>query len=380
MTVGRQVAAAAAREAADEFSVEQILATVSVPGAAELIDRTKPIAMCMVLPEQAGAALESVYLVPATSGKEYADSVAPSGGTGTARIEGDYVLASASVGLPPAAKDAKIASALPVGDLVLRLDVARLCEHYRAVIDQGLGMVESQMESASAAAMGGVNMAPAFELYVDFFRAILDSGESFEVAVRLDGARFEQAVALTARAGSALAGYASKERTDARALARYVDPDASLSMVVGSDMVAMTKRFRRSRLHRDVSEPLRAGFRKCSSTTRARRGDGLGECHVHGHRGRGLAIRVLPAPARSCQAARDLHGDDALDAGPLERRDARGTGGGPNRDAFAHARRQPGPSCFHDRGRWRRAESPDRGDARQALRWGGCPFHLRHQW
>jgi hypothetical protein len=264
LAASRQIGAAAAREGAAELSIEQLLATASVPGAPKQIDRTKPIAICMVLPAEEGAALESVYLVPAVSGKKYADSVVPAGGTGTARIEGEYVLASASAGMEPAKESADLAVDLPDGDLVVRVDLARVCEHYRTTIDAGLGMVEAQMQSLSAAVPGGVNMAPALELYVDFFRAILDSGESFDLAMRLNGSRLELAGALTAREGSSLASYASKEKTSARALARYLDPDAAFSAVLGADMAAMTKRLRPmvDAVMQMYPEPLRASFGK----------------------------------------------------------------------------------------------------------------------
>ncbi len=63
---------------------------------------------------------------------------------------------------------------------------------------------------------------------------------------------------------SALADFGSKEKTDAKTLARFLDPDASMTMVAGMDTVAMTKRFKPliDGMLAVYPEPMRAGLQK----------------------------------------------------------------------------------------------------------------------
>jgi general secretion pathway protein G len=70
----------------------------------------------------------------------------------------------------------------------------------------------------------------------------MDSAETLDLAGSLQGDRTELSLAFTALEKSALADCGSKEKSGIGSLAKYLDPDASFSVVLGMDMSGIMKR------------------------------------------------------------------------------------------------------------------------------------------
>jgi general secretion pathway protein G len=79
--------------------------------------------------------------------------------------------------------------------------------------------------------------------YFSGIRDVLDSAETLDAALRLDGNALELALVLTNAEGSALSNFGSKEKTELRALAGLLDLEAGMSLLMGMDPVALSKRF-----------------------------------------------------------------------------------------------------------------------------------------
>lgn len=260
----RNVMAAFDPDQAATMDVDEMLEGLDLPGSMKEIDRTKPLAVCLVLPAEPGAEPSPTFLVPALSPESFVRSVAESAPGLSTAVHGGYVAVSMAAEAKPGPTPAAIALDLPTGDVVARLDVQRLVEHFRPMIDMGLGQMTSAMESMSPQAMGGMAVGPFMKVYADGIRAVLDSGQTLDLALRLDGGILEIASVLTAREKSALDGFGSGQKTEAKALARFLDPRAPMSMVLGMDQAVIMQRLRPliEATFAMYPEPMRSGFQK----------------------------------------------------------------------------------------------------------------------
>ncbi len=251
-------------EAAEKFDVDSMLHDMELPGSTKEIDRQKPIAFCLVFPPTAESEPTPAFLVPATAPEAFAKAVAGSGSHATAQVEGSYVLVSQSPDVKHGLDPAAIAMGLPAGEVVARIDVKRIVDRFRPYIEMGLGQIEQMAAGMPPQATSGMDVGPLMKTYADGIRSVIDSGQTLDVAVRLDGNRLEIASALTTLEKSTLADFGSKEKTDARAMARFVDSGAACAMVVGVDQAMLMKRFKPmiDTVFAMYPEPLRSGFQK----------------------------------------------------------------------------------------------------------------------
>jgi general secretion pathway protein G len=235
----RKIVGAFDPRTAERFEIDELLSELDLPGDLEQVDRTQPIAVCVSL----GQSSEPVptFLVPVKSVEGYTLSLA--GQAGKPAVEGNYVAVSQMPGPARGTGPAAIALDLPAGDVVARIDLETLIERFRPIIDMGLGQIEAQMASMPQAATGGLDVAPLMRIYAGGIRAVVDAAERLDLAVRLQGNRLEIAEALTVLETSELAHLGSPERTDVASVARFIDPAAPLSMVLGLDAPALLERF-----------------------------------------------------------------------------------------------------------------------------------------
>lgn len=259
-----KVLAAVAPEMADNFDVDDLLGKMDIPGSPKDIDHKKPLAFCLVLGTQPGAQPMPTILVPVVSAESFVKSVADAGVAMKTAVAGSYVVVSASPSATPNATPAAITNGLPTGDVVCRLDMKRLVTAFRPFIDMGLAQAAPAMAAAAAQSSPGMDMTPIMNSYISGFKTFLDSSETLDFALRLDGTRLELATAFTAAEKSALADFGSKEKTDVRTLARFVDPSASMTFATGLDQPAMWKRMKPflDSVFTSYPEPMRAEFQK----------------------------------------------------------------------------------------------------------------------
>ena len=253
------------KDSAEPIDAEHLLKDLELPGAVAEIDLKRPIAVCWTMGKDPGSSPQPVFLVPVRSPEAFVKSLAAAGHPVTSVVNGTYVLVapqSTAIELEPAA--APIALNLPSGDLVARIDLGRLIEQFRPMIDPLLDQVEEAATQAASEAPGGMNTGPVMGMYMDGFRDFLDSAQMLDVAVRLEGERMELGLDLANKAGSVLASFGSKEKTDLRALARFFDTNSAMNLLAGADMLAMNKRFHPlfEVLPEMYPEPMRAGIKQ----------------------------------------------------------------------------------------------------------------------
>lgn len=228
----------------ETIDAEHLLKNMDFPGDVSQVDPKRPLGLCLTLARDPGATPQPVFLVPARSSAAYVKSLTTPERTITSIAQGDYVLvAPESTSITCDGSAAALAQNLPAGDLVARVDLARLIEQFRPMIDPMLDQIEMMGEQAGAGAAGGINPAPVMGLYMDGVRDLLDSVQTLDAAVRLAGTRMEVGFDLANKPGSVLAGFGSKEKTDIRSLARMFDTNSAMNVLAGMDLVAMAKHF-----------------------------------------------------------------------------------------------------------------------------------------
>jgi hypothetical protein len=226
-----------------EIDAAKLLSLVEVPGDASAVDSTRPVGLCLLLDEGAGAEPLPAFLIPALDADKYLKSIAASGSGMQGVAKGGYVCVGLGGAPELPSSPAAIAKGLPEGELSARIDVGRLIEQFREPIDQGLNRIEEEAGAVSGATAGGIDPKPMLGAYVDGIRDIVDSAETLDLALHLEGDELELGFALTNAEGSALASFGSKEKTGVRALTGLLDEEACFSMLMGMDLAAMTKRF-----------------------------------------------------------------------------------------------------------------------------------------
>jgi general secretion pathway protein G len=225
---------------APAIDVPALLSMIEIPGDPGAIDPARPFGICLLLEEAAGAQPLPAFLVPVRDAQAYLKSL---GEGGHAVAKGGYVCVGLA-GLPelPSAP-AAIARGLPEGEIAARIDLGRLIDQFGETIDQGLNELEAQAGALPASAPGGIDTTPVMGAYVDWIHDLVDSAETLDLALRLEGDELELGLALTNAEGSALSNFGSKEKTGLRALAGLLETDSGLSMLMGMDAASLMKRF-----------------------------------------------------------------------------------------------------------------------------------------
>jgi hypothetical protein len=123
---------------------------------------------------------------------------------------------------------------LPKGALAVHVDLAAVVTQFRPMINGMLAMVQ-QTVAAGAAQSGGIDTSEFFSVYLDTVGKILDSAESFDIAVSSEGGAILGDVVFTAIDGSPLAEFAKGDGADLWSVAGSLDPSDPMSFVMGTD-------------------------------------------------------------------------------------------------------------------------------------------------
>lgn len=252
------------KEKAQSFDLDAMIREGGLPVSPANIDHGKPLAFCLVLPETQGGEPSPAVLLPSANPDALVKEVSGAGMPFKTSVENGYVTLSMAPDAKKSAGPAAIATGLPAGEISARVDVKRLVAHFRPMIDMGLAQLQMAMTSMPPEATNGMDVGPMLKLYSDGMRAVVDSGQTLDLALRLDGNRCEIASIFTAQEKSALAEYGSKEKTDAKALARYADAGAPVGVVFGADPASLAKKLRPliDAAITAYPEPLRSDFKK----------------------------------------------------------------------------------------------------------------------
>jgi len=228
---------------APKVDVAAVLALIELPGDAAAVDPSRPVGICLGLAESEGAQPLPTFLIPVRDAEAFLKSIQQPGSPMKGVAKGGYACIGLGAAPELPSAPAAIAKGLPEGEIAARLDLGRLIEQYREQIDMGIDALEAEMDSVPAGEVAGIDPTPVMGAYADGIRDILDSAETLDVALRLEGDELELGFALTNAEGSPLANFGSKEKTGMRALAGLLDTDSCLSLLMGMDMAAMMKRF-----------------------------------------------------------------------------------------------------------------------------------------
>ena len=243
-TAMRKVVAAFDKEKAQSFDIDAMIADGELPISPKNIDHSRPFAFCLVLPPTPGGEPSPTLLLPSTNPEVLVQEIAGSGMPFQTTVESGYVTISMSPDAKHGASPPAIAMGLPAGELVARIDLKRLVAHFRPMIDMGLAQMQMMMSGMSAQAAGGMDVGSIVKLYVDGIRSVIESGQTLDLALQLDGNRCTIASSLTAQEKSALSEFGSKEKTDVKALARFADAGSPLTIALGMDPATFSKRFK----------------------------------------------------------------------------------------------------------------------------------------
>ena len=246
------------------MSLDELIRGAELPIAPEDVDHQRPIAFCLVLPEGGAGDPAPALLIPAASADNLVRSIADSGFPVATTVDEGYVCVTMGTGAGRGTSPAPIALNLPPGEIVARIDVKRLVEHFRPMIDMGLAQMEAAMAQVPLDAAAGLDVKPIMKSYADGARTTVESAQSLDLVLRLDGDRLEIGASLTALEKSPLAAFGSTEKTRVRDLARCLHPDASVRFVAGMDPVGMTRIFKPflESCCAMYPEPLRSDVRK----------------------------------------------------------------------------------------------------------------------
>src|SRR5258706_3488401 len=222
--------------------VAKLLMLIELPGDAVEVDPARPVGICLVLDTSGSGEPLPAFLIPVRDADAFLKSLEKPGSPMKGVAKGGYACIGMGAAPELPGTPAAIAKGLPEGELAARIDVGRLVEQYHDMIDQGLDELEAE-GTAAGEVPGGIDPKPLMGAYAGFLHDFVDSVETLDLGLRLDGDGIELGFALANAEGSALAAFGSKEKTGLRALAPLLDTDSGMSALMGMDGAAMMKHF-----------------------------------------------------------------------------------------------------------------------------------------
>lgn len=136
-----------------------------------------------------------------------------------------------------------LAENMPDSTLSLRIDLRKLLEPFRPMIDVQLDLVQAAMADTEDLAPGMGDLEEFFSLYMSGIRSTLDSADMFSLGVGREGDTLHMSFALDVLEGSVLAGFASDEPTGLGQLATCLRGDEPVVVMMGADMQDLMRRF-----------------------------------------------------------------------------------------------------------------------------------------
>jgi hypothetical protein len=239
----RTFMAAVNPEAKEPVTAEKLLKGIApVPGAFEYLDHKKPIVVCLSFDGERMEPLPT-FVLPVTNADEFLKTLPPSPATAKPVILGDYVGVSMLAKYAAREAPASLVDNMLPGAVSARVDLERVFEMFRPMIEPELDQIEEHADEMPTGAMPGLDASALAKSYIDGFRTFMDSAQTLDLATGMHGNRFDFSFVFTALEKSALSDMGSKEKTDIVRIAKHLDPDSGIAFVVGMDPPAMYKRF-----------------------------------------------------------------------------------------------------------------------------------------
>ncbi len=199
-------------------------------GDPKLVDTKAPLGLALIVSPEAPQP-SPVIIVKTAEPESFIASLEPPWRDATA-VSGSFV--SMSLGATsPSDEPKRLLQGLPEGLLVARIDLATLIETFRPLIDMGLLQAESML--ASPQSIVPFDFGGFFQYFIEFAADFLDSAQSLDLELDVDGTAVELSGTLTVFEGSPLAECARPEAFDYRELAARLDPSAFFQVATTFD-------------------------------------------------------------------------------------------------------------------------------------------------
>ncbi len=218
------------------WTTADLLAALEIPADPTLIDTKVALGFALAVSREKPIPTP-VFIVGTTDPAAFVASLQPpwrdkaitSGACVGIALEGTYSAQEESKAL---LRD------LPTGLVVVRIDIQRLIEAFRPLIDLGLIQAESMLDSPQGAAPLDIRnfMQSIFDLAVDF----LDSADRLDLVLDVQGAKAKLSGVLATLEGSALSEWGRPEEIDYPGLAGRLDPEAPVQFASTFDTSGYT--------------------------------------------------------------------------------------------------------------------------------------------
>lgn len=212
-----------------------------LPLDASLIDVTQPMSVAFAIDQSAGEPKPTV-IVSSSDPDALIASAEVGPGMPRPRRVGTYVAFPMGVEYQPAARPPAIVTDLPLGDFVVRVDLATIVSTFETEIQGALTQAEFMAQGmAGATELEGLPFEP--EAFVttglSAARTVVESVETLDLAFGFDGSVMDLHLGLVAKEGSALAALASHGGGDPGRLLALLPEDAMMRGLAAVDLRKM---------------------------------------------------------------------------------------------------------------------------------------------
>ncbi|MDF1798748.1 MAG: hypothetical protein P1V81_06195 [Planctomycetota bacterium] len=209
----------------------------------DLIDRSRPMAFAMgaITPTITEEPPQFYLLIPSTNPAELSAALPFPPELGWTRISGGYLGISPEAVYPVPGARSNLPARLPQGLIAATIDAEPILETFGPMARLAAGMARSGVIAGiqSDTDLPGTLKPMANDAataIIDGVMDTLDSLTGFDLALNLEGARFEAGYAMTFAEGSPMAALCDKDGAHLVDLAHLLDPAADLTVAVGMDL------------------------------------------------------------------------------------------------------------------------------------------------
>ncbi|MGE3174720.1 MAG: hypothetical protein AB7O97_18960 [Planctomycetota bacterium] len=210
-------------------------------GDIDLVSRRHPIGVALRV--VGGIAPAPVAIVPCDDPAAYVATLPPET-RDSAVVAGDYVAVPMGPGYRKPESAPALAQSLPDAPLVVRADVAQLAKVFRGPIQAGLNQMERLMkrEAALTSEQEDVNLDAIAQLYLSGVQTVLECATTLELSCDSRAGVLDVATRVSVAPDSDMDGWSHPHGADLTELARRLDPDADVSLLMAMDYATLRPR------------------------------------------------------------------------------------------------------------------------------------------
>ena len=218
-------------EPVQSLDAEMLFAGMNFPGDVAAVDRARPLYFAVKIDPNAPMPAMS-WAVPVKDAAAFQRPIAALGGMMKCATAGTYVGVSMLKTYAACTTPSALVTGLRPGVVAVHVDLGKLVQLYRPMIDMGLAQAEAGLEARET---GPIDVRPMLEMYLGAARNALDCAEALDLAVARKGDELALQIDFQARAGSKLDGWQVGGPAELAKLARFLDPACSGQAVLAAD-------------------------------------------------------------------------------------------------------------------------------------------------